>query len=130
MRFVILDHKPHVTESATESSSARTNERHFDLMFEVEVGGKLKTIAAATLPENAADEVGAESLPDHRSEYLTYEGKLTENRGTVSRFAWGTWTGQLAVSAQLIFDKASANFPGELWELRFDTNQKKLLRIR
>lgn len=31
----------------------------------------------------------AERLPDHRTEYLTYEGPLSNNRGTVTRISTG-----------------------------------------
>ena len=32
----------------------------------------------------------AQMLPDHRKVYLTYEGHLTDNRGSVTRVAQGT----------------------------------------
>jgi hypothetical protein len=125
MKFVILNHTP----CPTPNPLARTNQQHFDLMFEVEAREKLISIAVPELPIAPATEVDAESLADHRVEYLSFEGELTQNRGTVIRFAWGTWDGDLAKTAKLIFDEASVNFQGETWELRLATNGKKLFRI-
>lgn len=55
---------------------------HFDLMLEA--GDVLRTWSLAELPSLDKSLV-AEKLPDHRKEYLTYEGPLSGNRGEVSR---------------------------------------------
>ncbi|HQX51516.1 MAG TPA: DNA polymerase ligase N-terminal domain-containing protein [Planctomycetaceae bacterium] len=35
--------------------------------------------------------IAAEHLPPHRLLYLEYEGPVSNDRGTVRRFAWGTY---------------------------------------
>lgn len=73
---------------------------HWDFMLEAD--GVLQTWELRELPhswqqalrpeesqENRA--VVATRLADHRLEYLTFEGRLTENRGRVTRVAQGTY---------------------------------------
>jgi len=126
MRFVILDHSP---PEPTARSAARTDQRHFDLMFEVAAGQKLKTIAVLQLPLCVGEEVQATALKDHRADFLVYEGPLTKDRGDVERFAQGSWKGELPKKANLNFSDTSANFSGESWEIQFDLKRSTLLRI-
>jgi len=71
---------------------------HFDWMLEPPaVGGSpsrvLITFRVNTNPLDwKGDLFDAVRLPDHRAIYLTYEGPLTENRGSVTRVAQGTVT--------------------------------------
>ncbi len=61
---------------------------HWDLMFEV--GGMLRTWAVPVRPDrDPRQEV--EQLADHRREYLTYEGPVSENRGSVTREDAGSY---------------------------------------
>src|SRR5262245_125766 len=76
-RFVVLLH---------ETPVSYPRGRHLDLMLEHE--GVLQTWAMDRLP--APDEtIAAEQLPDHRVDFLDYEGELTGDRGRVSRVEAG-----------------------------------------
>lgn len=76
-RFVILRHE-------TPAGSPRP--LHWDLMLES--GPALRTWALAE-PPVADRAIDAEALPDHRSSYLDYEGPISGNRGTVTRWDAG-----------------------------------------
>ncbi|MBN2473468.1 MAG: hypothetical protein JXB62_02580 [Pirellulales bacterium] len=60
---------------------------HWDLM--IESGGVLRTWALSQPPAPGA-EIACESLPDHRAAYLDYEGPISGERGSVSRWDHGT----------------------------------------
>ncbi len=64
-------------------------EPHFDLMFEIEAGGALKTYRSMVWP--IIEPTPVFSLPDHRREYLDYEGPVSNNRGRVARVESGTY---------------------------------------
>ncbi len=74
-RFVILEH-------------ARDG-IHWDVMVEVEPGGDLRTWTIDAEPCPGRD-LPARALPDHRRAYLTFEGEISGNRGTVRRWDEGT----------------------------------------
>jgi hypothetical protein len=76
LRFVVLRH-----DGITEP--------HFDLMFESELGGALRTWRSAVWP--IVDPVCITPLDLHRREYLEYEGPLSNDRGYVTRVAQGTY---------------------------------------
>ena len=78
-RFVILHHK-------LPPESSRMS--HWDLMLEC--GDHLATWE---LPEPLRVGIRLDIVPlaNHRLEYLDYEGPLTEQRGTVSRYEWGSY---------------------------------------
>jgi len=106
--------------------------QHFDFMFEVADGDALKTFAAERLPKDIADVVEVTALDDHQLSYLDYEGPISNNRGTVERFAHGTWTGELPEAVQLSFDGASKHFARQSWSVGFraeDDQQLKLFRL-
>jgi len=73
-RFVILEHC--------------WNGVHFDFMVESEPGGPLRSWAIDANP-TAGGDLPARALPDHRREYLTYEGAISGGRGSVSRWDEG-----------------------------------------
>lgn len=128
MKFVILDHKP--AQSPPDSgSSARTDEHHFDLMFEIAADEPLSTFATANLPSESGSSSVLIPLENHRREYLTYEGPVSNNRGSVTRHAHGTWTGELSDEAILSFDDDSKHFAGHTWTIQIDSTKKLLLRI-
>jgi hypothetical protein len=79
VRFVILRHE---TPPGAERSS------HYDLMFDA--GPALRTWAVAAAPDTPGEQP-AEALADHRREYLTYEGPLSGNRGSVTRWDEGEY---------------------------------------
>lgn len=76
-RYVLLRH-----ELPTISSRAS----HWDLMLEVD--GALRTWAMEDLPSHG-NPVLANSLPDHRLDYLQYEGSISGDRGRAWRWDAG-----------------------------------------
>lgn len=74
-RFVVLEHAGH-------------GPRHWDLMFET--GDALATWSLER-PPDAATPVSAEALPDHRIAYLDYEGPISGDRGSVTRWDAGQY---------------------------------------
>jgi hypothetical protein len=78
-RYVILRHE-------TASNSPRP--AHWDLMLET--GEVLATWAMDELPVSG-NVVAATRLADHRSDYLAYEGPISGNRGSVSRWDAGQY---------------------------------------
>lgn len=78
-RYVILRH---------ELPPGHARASHYDLMFDV--GDVLRTWAVAEAPDSPVEQA-AEALPDHRREYLAYEGPVSGNRGEVARWDEGTY---------------------------------------
>ena len=78
-RFAILYHE-------TPAGSSRPH--HFD--FLLQSGDILRTWALTEQP-SAGQAVEARVLADHRLHYLDYEGPVSENRGTVTRWDGGTF---------------------------------------
>ena len=74
-RYVILQHET-------------TGGRHFDFMLEM--GSVLKTWSLAQSPATGV-EIDAEVLGDHRLAYLDYEGPISGDRGSVTRWDRGTF---------------------------------------
>lgn len=78
-RFVVLRHEP---------GEAGPRELHWDLMLEF--GDSLRTWALQSEPQ-IGEEIAADELPRHRSDYLEYEGPVSQGRGTVRQFDRGTF---------------------------------------
>jgi hypothetical protein len=78
-RFVVLRHEP---------GTAGLRELHWDLMLEF--GDSLRTWSLHSEPQ-VGEEIAADELPRHRSDYLDYEGPVSQGRGTVSRFDRGSF---------------------------------------
>ena len=78
-RFVILRHDmpPHTNRPG-----------HWDLMLET--GGALATWALEELPESGYTRA-AVRLADHRLDYLDFEGPVSGDRGTVTRWDAGQY---------------------------------------
>ena len=72
---------------------------HYDFMLEVD--GVLATWRLTPTPEPSPEYV-AERLPNHRIEYLTYEGAVSGNRGTVTREDGGAYTPALPTAGSTI----------------------------
>jgi hypothetical protein len=93
-RYVILfHHQPHGAsrryekDESEESVKSRGGD-HYDWMFEAD--GCLATWATPiSLSVDRSGEVDAIRLPDHRIEYLKYEGEVSGNRGSVQRVEEG-----------------------------------------
>jgi len=60
---------------------------HFDLMFETSPGSPLATWRSSQWP--IRDSISVEKLADHRQDYLTYEGAVSGDRGSVRRVEAG-----------------------------------------
>jgi hypothetical protein len=78
-RYVILRHE-------TPPHSARP--LHWDLMLEA--GNVLRTWALTCEPAVGVV-IAAQALPDHRLDYLMYEGPVSRHRGVVTRWDAGTF---------------------------------------
>ncbi|MFI5378526.1 MAG: hypothetical protein ACHRHE_04455 [Tepidisphaerales bacterium] len=109
LRYVILRHEG-------------IDRPHFDLMFETAPGSKLATWRSEVWPIVTSAPVNR--LPDHRPEYLTYEGPISGNRGHVTRVASGTCLIALATPAQWLIQLLPAGpilvlrpTAGDQWEL-------------
>ena len=61
---------------------------HWDFMLETQ---EALTTWALAQPPDAAPQVAAEALPDHRKAYLDYEGPISDQRGSVTRWDRGTF---------------------------------------
>jgi hypothetical protein len=85
-RFVVLEH-----------DSPRG--LHWDFMLEK--GSSLATWALPREPA-AGRPIHAEALPDHRLEYLDYEGPISGNRGTVRRWDAGEYRMQRQSEAEWV----------------------------
>jgi len=79
-RFVILLHE-------TPPAAARAT--HWDFMLET--GNVLRTWALSEEPR-IGRRIEAVALPDHRLAYLDYEGPVSGNRGTVTRWDAGQYS--------------------------------------
>lgn len=101
-RFVILHH-------VTPADYVRPT--HWDLMLER--NGRLATWALAE-PPAAHGSVPAEHLPDHRLAYLDYEGPVSGNRGTVSRWDAGSYATQRWEDARICVKLQGAKLAAEL----------------
>jgi hypothetical protein len=117
-RYVILRH----------DFPTRGCDVHWDLMLEV--GQVLRTWALVDTPAPGAV-VAAEQLSDHRPAYLDYEGPVSGDRGSVSRWDTGQFTilsdspGRLAMrlTGNLLNGVATLSRPSvetRAWEFTFE----------
>ena len=81
---------------------------HWDLMLES--SGVLHTWRLLDHPQTSPA-ICAEPLPDHRLEYLEYEGIVSGNRGSVLRIDSGTFetTGESADGLEMTFEGTMLN---------------------
>jgi DNA polymerase Ligase (LigD) len=89
-RFVVLRH---------EMPAGPRAGVHWDLMLEQ--AGVLRTWALAEEPA-AQQEIAAQSLGDHRLDYLEYEGPVSGDRGSVSRWDEGEYESQAGSTNELV----------------------------
>ena len=66
---------------------------HWD--FLLENGDACRAWRLPTAPDSMWNEITAEERPDHRLMYLDYEGPVSGQRGTVTRWDHGTFEWQL-----------------------------------
>ena len=76
LRYVVLRHEGIETP-------------HFDIMLEEAPDKELLTFRSDSWP--IVEPTKLQKLPDHRREYLTFEGTLSGNRGHVRRVESGTY---------------------------------------
>ncbi|MBD3676612.1 MAG: hypothetical protein HUJ26_24130 [Planctomycetaceae bacterium] len=111
-RFVILTHDhPHL---------------HWDLMLEDETS--LLTWRLSEEP-NRTGSIPAEALPPHRKHYLDYEGPVSGNRGSVTRWDAGTYevTHQSEYELSIVLNGEKLHGPATLSQL--DSNGKWKLQL-
>jgi hypothetical protein len=75
LRFVVLEH-------------AAPQGTHWDFMLETQ---EALATWALDQPPDSAPQVAAKALPDHRKAYLDYEGPVSGDRGSVTRWDRGTY---------------------------------------
>lgn len=102
MRYVILRHE-------CPPDAARPS--HWDVMFEHD--GKLRTWAIETSPDSAEPQP-ATMLPDHRLDYLTYEGEISGGRGTVVRWDEGSYVTRHDDSAVFVAEVTGRKLRGTI----------------
>ena len=85
-RFAILEHQ-------------QPPKTHWD--FFLESGGVLRAWKLDE-PLRADVALSCQSAPDHRLVYLDYEGPLTDQRGWVIRWDWGTYQLDLETPTELL----------------------------
>ena len=87
-RYVILYH---------QQSSSEADLTHWDLMLETD--GTLRTWQIHQQPV-ANRQLQATPLPDHRPDYLQYEGPISDDRGHVSQWDGGTFEGTVPAASE------------------------------
>ncbi len=109
-RFVILHH-------------VQAQGEHWDLMLQT--GAVLATWRLAALPDaNTGRAVPAEAIGDHRLDYLTYEGPLSRDRGSVRRIDEGRYALLEQVGTHWTID-----FQGRILRGTWRLNERELRRI-
>ena len=90
-------------------------QEHYDLM--IQQGQALATWQVAIPPDRwrAGEPIAAGKLPDHRIEYLTYEGPVSKGRGSVQRIDRGDCR-----ILQLQEGRWEVEFQGEVVRGRFE----------
>jgi hypothetical protein len=101
-RYVILEH----TGTPTYKPG-----RHWDLMLEAE--DCLRTWELEAMPSRGA-RVRALPLPDHRLDYLDYEGPVSNNRGTVRRWDAGEYRAVSETESELTVQLHGQQLQGRL----------------
>jgi hypothetical protein len=101
-RYVILRH-----ELPPESERPS----HYDVMFDT--GETLRTWALE-FPPDAPDDQPAQQLSDHRRNYLTYEGPVSGNRGSVTRWDEGEYQIQADTEKAFVVDVQGRRLYGRI----------------
>lgn len=107
-RFVLLFH---------EYPPKSVRPSHWDLMLES--AGVLRTWALSANPvirDLHEMEIAAVKLPDHRLEYLDYQGPISAGRGEVARVAAGQFEILSETEFELVLEISSKTLAGQ-WKL-------------
>lgn len=95
---------------------------HWDFMLES--GNHLLTWRLDRIPGSATEnasgavEIAAQALPDHRKDYLDYEGPVSGNRGSVIRIDRGSYELLASSDTEMIVDLNGDHIRGEAQLLR------------
>jgi hypothetical protein len=122
-RYVVLEHK-------TPPSYLRPT--HWDFMLES--GDALRTWALAEEP-CVGRAIAAELLADHRTAYLDYEGPVSGDRGSVTRWDAGTYELVSETDDILIFSLSGERLSGtarlsliddggQRWEFEYSADRR------
>ncbi len=84
---------------------------HWDLMLES--GESLRTWALADEP-HYGDPISADLLPDHRLPYLDYEGPISAERGSVTRWTEGEFEFECDTTMECIVRLRDGRLPGKV----------------
>jgi len=79
---------------------------HWDFLLESESGGPLRAWRLLTKPAPGVAS-SAEPLPDHRPVYLEYEGPVSGDRGTVTRWDGGEFDWSAPATSEQPSDAAA-----------------------
>lgn len=82
---------------------------HWDLLLQV--ADVLKTWSLPQPPQPGL-EIACRALSDHRLVYLDYEGPLSDDRGTVTRWDRGTYQIDSQTQTQLVMELAGERLRG------------------
>jgi hypothetical protein len=104
-KFVVLWHEIGPSDTLERGS-------HFDLM--IDCGVSLRTWALERWPPDVQRPSRVLRLPDHRPAYLTYEGPISGNRGTVRRVDAGTCQVMIDAANETLLRIVSPRFDGSL----------------
>ncbi len=116
-RYVILEHQ-------TPPDAPRG--RHWDFMIERD--GVLRTWVLPSPPSDGAS-LEAESLADHRLDYLDYEGPISGGRGSVRRWDAGQYTLREETNGRIVVDLVGVRLAGAVELSRDDADQRWRLRF-
>lgn len=100
---------------------------HWDLMLEGEAD--LRTWRLLAEPDSTPDPISAEPLPQHRKAYLDYQGPVSGDRGTVTRWDAGDYEMLVESAGELrlrlsgtklfgVFDLTISQASDSEWEFR------------
>lgn len=80
-----------------------------DRLISFRVGERIDTLVGGSAAGGEVRRFAAEAMPDHRREYLEYEGPISGGRGMVSRVAAGSadWVMRSADAIAVILDFGS-----------------------
>ncbi|OHB77845.1 MAG: hypothetical protein A2W31_00780 [Planctomycetes bacterium RBG_16_64_10] len=90
----------------------------------LEQGATLRTWALPQRPDRDGMTM-ADALPNHRLEYLDYEGPVSHGRGTVTRWDSGTYIQEQGAPAELVLAMAGARLIGRVVLTPIDRDQRR-----
>ncbi|MCH8042309.1 MAG: hypothetical protein IID44_01195 [Planctomycetes bacterium] len=114
-RFVILHHE--MPPDGKRSS-------HWDFMLQWE--DVLKTWALDERPETGKT-TAATALDDHRTAYLDYEGPISDDRGSVTRWDAGTYRLVRQSEEEWVIDLAGNRLTGRVTLVRASDGERRWL---